>query len=136
MAMWIFTRAILEGRPNNGAMKRDFTYIDDIVTGTLAALDTPPGDDGLVKAGDSKAPHALYNIGNHKPEELGHMIDLLEAACGRPAIRDYQPMQPGDVVATFADITAIERDLEFAPRTTIAEGIPRFVTWYRDYHGV
>lgn len=140
MAMWIFTKAILEGRPiavfNQGEMRRDFTYIDDIISGVVACLDNPPPDDGAIKAGGSRSPHRLYNIGNHRSEELGHMIDLIEAACGRPAIRDLQPMQPGDVKETFADISAISTDLGFAPTTAIDEGIPRFVDWYRGYHGI
>ncbi|HEU0067537.1 MAG TPA: SDR family NAD(P)-dependent oxidoreductase [Sphingomonas sp.] len=140
MALWIFTKAILEGRPipvfNNGRMQRDFTYIDDIVGGVVACLDHPPADDGAKKPGGSKAPHTIYNIGNHRSEELGRMIDVIEAACGKPAVRDYRPMQPGDVPATYADISAIRRDLGFEPRTDIEEGIPRFVAWYRAYHGI
>ncbi|HVI99018.1 MAG TPA: NAD-dependent epimerase/dehydratase family protein [Sphingomonas sp.] len=137
MAAWIFTSKILKGEPipvfNNGAMRRDFTYIDDIVTGVLAALDRPPADDGAVKPGGSVKPHAVYNIGNNQPEELGRFIDLIEEACGRTAVRDYQPMQAGDVPATGADITATTRDFGFLPTTGIEEGIPRFVRWYRDY---
>lgn len=137
MAMWIFTKAILAGEPipvfNHGRMQRDFTYIDDIVAGVLAALDHPPADDGAAKAGGSASPHRLYNIGNSHAEELGRMIDLLEQACGRTAIRDYRPMQPGDVPATYADVSAIQRDLGFAPTTSLEAGIPHFVNWYRDY---
>ncbi|URW74461.1 NAD-dependent epimerase [Sphingomonas donggukensis] len=140
MAMWIFTKAILEGTPiavfNNGDMQRDFTYIDDIVSGVVACLDNPPPDDGAVKAGGSIGPHRIYNIGNHRSEQLNHMIDLIERACGKKAIRDLQPMQDGDVPATYADIDAIQRDLGFQPSTTIDQGVPRFVEWYRDYHGV
>jgi UDP-glucuronate 4-epimerase len=140
MAMWIFTKAILEGRPipvfNNGQMQRDFTYIDDIISGVVACLDNPPKDDGAAKAGGSVAPHALYNIGNHRSEQLGRMIDLIEQACGRTAVRDYQPMQPGDVPATYADIDAIQHDLGYQPATSIDVGVPRFVQWYRDYHGI
>jgi UDP-glucuronate 4-epimerase len=139
MAMWIFTSKILAGQPipvfNHGRMLRDFTYIDDIVTGILAALDNPPADDGSLKAGGSVTPHRLYNIGNNKAEELGKLIDLIEAACGKPAMRDYQPMQPGDVPATYADLAAIKQDLGFAPTTSIEEGVPRFVDWYRSYTG-
>ena len=139
MAMWLFTSAILEGRPiqvfNHGRMQRDFTYIDDIVAGIVACLDQPPADDGSIKAGGSRAPHRLYNIGNNRPEQLGTLIDLIEAACGRPAIRHHREMQPGDVVATYADIAAIAGDLGFAPRTALADGVPRFVEWYRDFHG-
>jgi UDP-glucuronate 4-epimerase len=139
MAMWLFAKAILAGEPimvfGEGDMRRDFTYIDDIVTGVVACLDHPAPDDGAEKAGGSRAPHRLYNIGNHRSEELTHMIDLLEAACGRKAERRLMPMQPGDVRDTYADISAIQRDLGFHPTTTIAEGIPRFVDWYRRYHG-
>jgi UDP-glucuronate 4-epimerase len=140
MAMWIFTKAIFEGKPikvfNQGEMRRDFTYIDDIVSGVVACLDTPPADDGAIKAGGSKSPHALYNIGNHRSEELTHMIELIEKACGREAIKEMHPMQPGDVKETYADITAISGDLGYAPTTTIAQGIPNFVNWYRDYHSI
>ena len=139
MALWLFTSAILEGRPiavfNHGKMQRDFTYIDDIVAGVIAALDHPPADDGAVKAGGSISPHALYNLGNNRPEELGRLIDLIEAACGREAVRDYQPIQPGDVPATYADISAIARDLGYAPTTPIEVGVPRFVDWYCGYVG-
>lgn len=140
MAMWIFTRKILAGEPiqvfNHGRMRRDFTYIDDIVSGVIACLDNPPPDDGTAKAGGSVAPHRLYNIGNHRSEELLRMIGLIEQACGRDAVREFLPLQPGDVPETFADIEPISRDLGFAPRTTIDEGIPRFVDWYRDYHRI
>ncbi|TKD50005.1 SDR family NAD(P)-dependent oxidoreductase [Sphingomonas baiyangensis] len=139
MAMWLFTSAILEGRPikvfNGGAMRRDFTYIDDIVAGIVAALDHPPADDGSVKAGGSVTPHRLYNIGNNRSEQLGRLIDLIEAACGRPAERQMLPMQDGDVKDTFADISAIERDLGYRPTTAIDVGVPRFVEWYRGYTG-
>ena len=137
MALWLFTAAILEGRPirvfNGGDMRRDFTYIDDIVAGIVACLDAPPVDDGSIKAGGSPAPHRLYNIGNSKPERLDHLIDLIEAACGRPAIRVATAMQPGDMQDTFADITAIGHDLGYRPTTDIAVGVRRFVEWYRGY---
>lgn len=139
MAMWIFTQAILAGEPievfNHGAMRRDFTYVDDIVAGVLAALDHPPADDGGEKAGGSVAPHRLYNIGNSHAEELGDLIELIEQVCGREAIRDYQPMQPGDVEATYADISAIQGDLGFSPTTSLPNGVPKFVDWYRAYTG-
>ena len=139
MAMWIFTKAILEGKPitvfNGGDMQRDFTFIDDIVRGVLACLDRPPADDGEEKAGGSRAPHALYNIGNNRPESLGRLIETLEKACGRSAVRDFQPMQPGDVPATFADISAIQRDMGFMPAISLDVGVPRFVDWYREYCG-
>ena len=140
MAMWIFTSKILAGQPipvfNHGRMQRDFTYIDDIVTGILGCLDHPPADDGALKAGGSRAPHRLYNIGNNRPEELMHLIAVLEDAIGMKAQIDFQPIQPGDVHATFADISAIARDTGFAPSVSIESGVPRFVQWFRDYHGV
>jgi len=140
MAMWIFTKAILAGQPvmlfNEGDMRRDFTFIDDIVSGVIACLDNPPADDGQAKAGGSTSPHRLYNIGNHKSEELGRMVSLIEQACGREAIVELHPLQPGDVTDTFADIDAIRADLGFQPTTPIDEGIPKFVEWYRRYHNV
>ncbi|HEX8533990.1 MAG TPA: GDP-mannose 4,6-dehydratase [Allosphingosinicella sp.] len=140
MAMWLFTKAIFAGQPiqvfGEGNMRRDFTYVDDIVTGIVAALDNPPPDDGEEKAGGSKAPHRLYNIGNNNSEELTRMIEIIEQACGRKAERQLMPMQPGDVRDTYADISAIQRDLGFAPSTKIDVGIPKFVDWYRQYHGV
>jgi UDP-glucuronate 4-epimerase len=138
MAMWLFTQAIYEGKPINvfgeGNMRRDFTYIDDIVSGIVACLDTPAPDDGEVKAGGSRSPHRLYNIGNNRSEELTRMIALIEQACGREAEKTLLPMQPGDVRDTYADISAIERDLGYAPTTAIDVGVPRFVDWYREYH--
>ena len=139
MAMFIFTKALFEGRPlplfNHGAMRRDFTYIDDIVSGIIACSDSPPADDGSEKAGGSIAPHALYNIGNSRSEELSRVIELLEQATGKTAILDLQPMQQGDVANTFADISAIERDHGFKPVTSIDQGIPRLVEWYREHYG-
>jgi UDP-glucuronate 4-epimerase len=139
MAIWLFTDAILSGRPikvfNNGDMRRDFTYIDDIVRGVIACLDNPPADDGTEKAGGSISPHRLYNIGNNRSESLLHMIAVLEEAIGRKAERTLLPMQDGDVAETFADIDAISADLGYRPTTTISEGIPRFVEWFRSYHG-
>jgi len=137
MAVWGFTDKILSGQPievyNGGNMRRDFTYIDDIVTGIVAALDNPPADDGEVKAGGSVSPHRLYNIGNNKAEELETLITLIEAACGQKAIRVDKGMQPGDVPATYADLTAIRDDLGFRPTTPIAVGIPKWVEWYKGY---
>ena len=140
MAMWLFTKAIFAGEPidvfGEGNMRRDFSYIDDIVTGIVASLDNPPPDDGSEKAGGSRGPHRLYNIGNNRSEELTRMIALIEEACGREAERRMLPMQAGDVRDTYADISAIQRDLGFRPTTPIDVGVPRFVEWYRAYHGV
>jgi len=140
MAMWIFTKALLAGEPlplfNGGQMRRDFTYIDDIVSGVVACLDSPPADNGGAKAGGSSAPHALYNIGNSRSEDLMRVVELLEQETGRKALLDPKPMQIGDVKDTFADISGIERDHGFQPTTSIEDGIPRFVRWYREYHGV
>ncbi len=139
MMMWIFTRKIMAGEPipvfNHGDMWRDFTYIDDIVTGVVSCLDNPAPDDGLEKAGGSLKPHRLYNIGNHKSEHLMRVVEILEGECGRKAELELLPMQPGDARQSFADITAIQRDLGFAPTTSIDVGVPNFVRWYREYHG-
>ena len=127
MAPWIFTRKILAGEPiqmfNHGDMRRDFTYIDDIVSGIIACLDNPQPDDGMLKAGGSKAPHRLYDIGNNKSEELPRFIQVIEQACGRKADIRPKPIQPGDVKDTFAEISAIQHDLGYAPKTTIDEGL-------------
>ena len=134
MAAYIFTRKIFAGEPipvfNHGDMKRDFTFVEDIVRGILAVLDRPP--DG----GDGGAPHRIYNLGNHRSEPLLRFIEVLERAIGRSAKVDLQPMQPGDVKETYADIAASRADFGFDPTTSIDEGIPRFVAWYRDFHGV
>jgi UDP-glucuronate 4-epimerase len=134
MSPWLFADRILRGAPiqvfNNGQMRRDFTYIDDIVAGVLAALDRPPA-----AAGDTP-PCALYNLGNNQPVALLDYIRVIEAACGRPAQLDLQPMQPGDVPETYADIDASARDLDYRPTTSIETGIPRFVAWFKDYHGM
>ena len=132
MAAYIFTRSIFSGEPiqifNNGNMRRDFTYIDDVVRGVLAVIDAPP-----VGVGDG-APHRIYNIGNHLSEPLLRYVELLEQAIGRPAVKEFVPIQPGDVEETYADIEAIQRDHGFQPKTNIDQGVPRFVEWYRDYH--
>jgi UDP-glucuronate 4-epimerase len=134
MAAFLFTDAILAGRPikvfNNGDMRRDFTYIDDIVDGVLRVLDRPPSDDG----GDP--PHNLYNIGNNNPEALLDFIATIEEAIGRKSERELLPLQPGDVPETAADIAAIQRDTGFEPSTPISVGVPNFVAWYREYHGL
>ncbi|HEY2445517.1 MAG TPA: NAD-dependent epimerase/dehydratase family protein [Rhizomicrobium sp.] len=131
MAAFLFTRAILAGEPirvfNRGEMWRDFTYIDDVVSGVLRALDRPP---------QSTPPHALYNLGNHRSEKLTDFIAVLEAALGKKAQMRFEPMQPGDVPSTYADIESSRRDLGFEPTTPISEGIPRFIRWYRQHYGV
>lgn len=140
MALWLFTDAILSGRPikvfNHGEMWRDFTFIDDIVSGVIACLDHPPADNGEEKAGGSVKPHALYNIGNHRSEKLTKVIGLIEEACGKKAELEMLPMQAGDVEATYADIDAIQREIGYQPTTSIEQGIPAFVEWYRGYHSV
>ena len=140
MMMWLFTKAILAGQPievfNYGEMWRDFTYVDDIVSGVVACLDNPPPDDGEVKAGGSVKPHRLYNIGNNRSEHLVRVIEIIEAECGRTAEKIMLPMQPGDVAKTYADIDAISGDLGYAPTTSIDVGVPSFVRWYRDFRGV
>ncbi len=140
MMPWIFTAKILSGERlpvyNNGRMQRDFTYIDDIVAGVIACLDAPPADDNSSKPGGSAAPHAIYNIGNNRPEELLEIIRIIEEACGRKAELDLLPMQPGDVPQTYPDIDAIAHDHGYAPSVTAAEGFPHFVRWFREYSGL
>ena len=139
MAMWLFTAALLEGRPlrlfNGGRMRRDFTYIDDVVAAVLKLLDRPPTADDLPKPGGSHSAHALYNVGNNRPEDLSRLITLLEAATGRTALIENAPLQPGDMIETCADIADLERDTGFSPRITLDEGVPRFVEWYRGWAG-
>ncbi len=134
MAYFLFTRSILEGRPitlfNHGRMKRDFTDIDDVVPAVLRVLDAAPS------VGGGTVPHRLYNVGNNRPEALTDFVAVLERALGRKAVVEHAPMQPGDVEETWADIAALQRDHGYAPKTTIAEGIPRFVAWYREHYGV
>lgn len=138
MAYWLFTDAILAGRPikvfNHGDMARDFTYIDDIVSGILNVLVGPPQQGGD-NAFHNPAPHKVYNIGNNKPEKLLHMIEVVEDALGMKAEKQFEPMQPGDVKETFADTDALENDFGFKASTPIEVGIPAFVTWYRDFYG-
>jgi UDP-glucuronate 4-epimerase len=131
MAAFLFTRAILAGEPirvfNGGEMWRDFTYIDDIVAGILAAVARKP---------TGSPPHAIYNLGNHRSEKLTDFIATLETALGAKAQVKFEPMQPGDVARTYADIEASRRDLGFDPKTPISEGIPRFVAWYKNHYRV
>jgi len=136
MAAYLFADAITNGRPirvfNHGQMARDFTYIDDIAAGTLAALDRPP----TIGASTGGAKCRVYNLGNHRPEKLLDFIAVLETALGRKAEKELLPMEPGDVASSFADIEASRRDLGYEPKTPIAIGLPRFVAWYRSYHGI
>ncbi|MCC7115567.1 MAG: NAD-dependent epimerase/dehydratase family protein [Burkholderiales bacterium] len=133
MAPMLFTRAILAGEPitvfNHGRMRRDFTYVDDIVEGVVRVLDRPPGPDAA-----SGAPWAIYNIGNHEAVELSEFIATLERLLGRRAERRYLPMQAGDVEATYASIDRLAALTGFAPRTPLATGLARFVDWYRDWY--
>jgi UDP-glucuronate 4-epimerase len=134
MAPMLFTNAILSGEPirvfNHGRMRRDFTYVDDIVEGVVRTLAHPP-----VRVDDGP-PAAIYNIGNNDAVELTTFIATLEQLLGRTAIREYQPMQPGDVPATYASIDRLHAAVGFRPHTPLAEGLARFVTWYRDYFRV
>ncbi len=136
MAAFIFTRSIIAGEPikvfNRGEMWRDFTYIDDIVNGVVRVLDRPPTDDRA----NGVVPHKVYNLGNHKSEKLTDFIGLIETALQRKAKVELEPMQPGDVPATYADIESSRRDLGFEPSTPIAVGIPKFIDWYKTYYGV
>ena len=134
MSAFLFTEAILAGKPiqvfNGGNMIRDFTYIDDIVAGVIAAVDRPP------PRGTEEPPHRIYNLGNHRAVALMDFIAAIERACGRKAQIDFQPMQPGDVKATLSDIELTTRELGYRPTTGIEVGIPHFVAWYRQYYGV
>lgn len=144
MAVFLFTKAILAGAPidvfNNGEMRRDFTYVDDVVEalarlGERPAAPDPDWNSAQPDPGSSNAPYKLYNIGNHTPIKVTDLIAALERAIGKKAILNMLPMQPGDVPATFADVEDLARDVGFAPSTPIEEGVERFVRWYRDYYG-
>ncbi len=145
MAMFIFAKAILAGQPirlfNHGKMLRDFTFVDDVSNAIVRLLDRPPQGDPDWSGRDpdpatSSAPWRIYNIGNSRPEELSHVISVLEKEFGRTAIKEMLPMQPGDVEATYADVADLERDIGFRPATTIEDGIARFATWYREFHRI
>ena len=145
MAMWLFTKAILDGKPidvfNDGKMRRDFTYIDDIVEGVIRVADNTAEPNPKWTGADpdpatSFAPYRVYNIGNHQPVELMHMIHVLEDCLGKKAEKRMLPMQAGDVPATCADVDDLMRDVGFKPNTSIEEGVSRFVKWYREYHNV
>jgi len=145
MALFLFTRAILAGEPirifNHGRMRRDFTYIDDIVEGVIRVLDAPAEPDAAFDPADpdpatSSAPYRIHNIGNDQPTELMRYVDILEAELGVSAIRQLEDIQPGDVPATWADVDALRAAVGFTPSTTVEEGVRRFVAWYREYYGV
>jgi UDP-glucuronate 4-epimerase len=144
MAMWLFSEAILAGQPiklfNHGQMRRDFTYVDDIVEAVVRLIDRPPTGDPSWSGDDpnpatSQAPWRVYNIGNNAPVEVTEVVRLLEEALGRKAKRELLPMQPGDVPATYADVADLEAMVGFKPETSIEEGIRRFVAWFREYRG-
>lgn len=145
MAIFSFTQAIAEDKQipvfNNGNMERDFTYIDDVVEGMIRLIDKPPTANPLWDAknpdpSSSFAPYKIYNIGNNKPVRLLDMIELLEKTIGKEAIKDFHPMQQGDVPKTFADISDLERDTGFKPDTPLSIGLQKFVAWYKDYYKV
>ncbi len=145
MAPFLFTRAILAGEPinvfNNGEMERDLTYVDDIVeavarVGERIAAPDPSWNGETSDPATSNAPYRLYNIGNHTPVKLMRMIEILEDCIGKKAVKNMLPMQPGEVPATFADVDELARDVDFAPRTPVEDGLRRFVEWYRGYYGV
>lgn len=132
MAYFKFAKKIMEGEPiqvyNNGDMMRDFTYIDDVVTGVVNILCNPPKEDDLGAA------YKIYNIGNHKPVRLMDFIETLERCLGREAVKEYLPMQPGDVYQTYADVSELMRDFDFKPDTPIEDGLKEFVAWFKDYY--
>jgi UDP-glucuronate 4-epimerase len=145
MALFKFTKNILEGKPitvfNNGDMIRDFTYVDDIVEGIICVLDNPAKPDPSWNGAKpdpsrSKAPYRVYNIGNNKPVKLLRYIEVLEQSLGKKADMQMLPMQAGDVQATMADVSALGTDFGYRPKTTVDEGVPRFVSWYKSYYGV
>jgi len=145
MALFIFTRAILAGEPikvfNHGRMRRDFTYIDDIVEAIERLIPQAPTatashDPAQPEPATGPVPHRIFNIGNHTPIELGRFIEVIETAVGKTAVKRMLPMQPGDVPATYADVSRLAAAVGFAPRTRIEDGIGRFVAWYREYYGV
>jgi UDP-glucuronate 4-epimerase len=134
MAIFLFTKAIVEGTPirlfNHGRMRRDFTHIDDVTRVVSTLVDQPPRDEA------GAAPARVYNVGNNHPEDLLHVVAVLERALGRAAVREMLPMQPGDVTETFADVDELMRDTGFRPRTSIEDGLADFVAWYREYYRI
>jgi len=136
MAIFLFARAIVEGKPirlfNHGKMRRDFTHIDDVARVVSKLIDRIPGDNPAA----GNAPARIYNVGNHRPEELEHVVALLEKELGRTAAKEMLPMQPGDVLETFADIADLMRDTGLRPEISIEDGIRDFVAWYRDHYKI
>jgi UDP-glucuronate 4-epimerase len=130
MAVWLFTQAIIEGKPvrlfDHGRMRRDFTYVDDVIEAVARLIDLPPA---------AAPPHRIYNVGNERPVEVVVLVDILEKIIGKQALREFLPMRPIDVRETFADSSELRRDTGFAPRTPIEDGLRAFVTWYRGYRG-
>jgi UDP-glucuronate 4-epimerase len=149
MAIFLFAKAIIEGRPiklfNHGKMRRDFTYIDDVARVILRLIDRVPQSDlqgdlkGNLQGGKGEGggtPARIYNVGNNRPEDLMHVVAVLEKELGRKAVKEMLPMQPGDVMETFADIDDLARDVGFKPQTSIEDGIRAFVAWYRDHYNL
>ncbi|MCY2976040.1 MAG: NAD-dependent epimerase [Planctomycetota bacterium] len=145
MALYKFTKAIFESKPidvyNHGKMQRDFTYVDDIVTAMVGVMEhvplaKPSWDSSHPDPATSSAPYRVYNIGNHQPTELAYFIEVIEKAIGRTAVKNYLPMQMGDVPATYADVADLQADIGFTPDTSIEYGVQKFVDWYRSYHNI
>jgi UDP-glucuronate 4-epimerase len=139
MAVWLFTQAIFEDRPvrpyNHGHMRRDFTFVDDVIEAVVRLIEAPPEATAVPASAPPQPPHRLYNVGNEQPVEVTALLDLLEKVIGKPARRELLPMRPIDVLETFADSSELQRATGFAPRTPIEDGLRAFVTWYRDYRG-
>lgn len=139
MAVWLFTQAIFEDRPvrlyNHGDMRRDFTYVDDVIEAVVRLIEAPPVATAAVAQTSPQPPHRIYNVGNAQPVEVTALLDLLEKVIGKPARRELLPMRPIDVLETFADSSELQRATGFAPRTPIEDGLRAFVTWYRGYRG-
>ena len=139
MAVWLFTQAIFEDRPvrlyNHGHMRRDFTYVDDVIEAVVRLIEAPPAATAAAAPTSPQPPHRIYNVGNAQPVEVVALLDILEKVIGKPARRELLPMRPIDVLETFADSSELQRATGFAPRTPIEDGLRAFVTWYRDYRG-
>jgi UDP-glucuronate 4-epimerase len=139
MAVWLFTQAIFEHRLvrlyNHGHMRRDFTYVDDVIEAVVRLIEAPPVARAAAASGSPQPPHRIYNVGNSQPVEVTALLDLLEKVIGKPARRELLPMRPIDVLETFADSSELQRATGFAPRTPIEAGLRAFVSWYRSYRG-